>query len=48
MYEKKGILVNSYNNLGEYGKCLRVSTGEKEYMQRFISALVDLDKADTE
>ena len=44
MYEKKKILVKSYNNLGEYGKCLRVSTGEKEYMQRFIDALIDLDK----
>ena len=44
MYEKKMILVKSYNNLGEYGKCLRVSTGEKEYMQRFIDALIDLDK----
>jgi len=44
MYDKKRILVKSYNNLGNYGKCLRVSTGEKEYMQRFIDALIDLDK----
>lgn len=44
MHEKKKILVKSYNNLGEYGKCLRVSTGEKEYMQRFIDALIDIDK----
>lgn len=44
MYEKKKILVKAYNNLGEYGKCLRVSTGERQYMQRFIDALIELDR----
>lgn len=44
MHEKKKILVKTYNNLGKYGKCLRVSTGEREYMKRFIDALIDIDK----
>ena len=46
MYDKKKILVKSYNNLGEYGKCLRVSTGEREYMKRFIDALIDIDRVE--
>ncbi len=44
MYEKKKILVKSYTNLGLYGKCLRVSTGEKQYMQQFVDALLDVDR----
>lgn len=44
MYERKKILVKTYNNLGRYGSCLRVSTGEKEYMERFVDALIDIDK----
>ena len=41
---KKRILIKSYNGIGVLGKCLRVSTGEKEIMQKFLSAMDELDK----
>lgn len=41
---EKRILIKSYNGIGVWGKCLRVSTGEKEIMQKFLSAMDDLDK----
>lgn len=44
MKEEKKILIKSYPNVGEFGKCLRVSIGEKKYMEQFWNALVDLDK----
>lgn len=44
MKEEKKILIKAYPNVGEFGNCLRVSIGEKKYMEVFISALVDLDK----
>lgn len=44
MKEEKGILIKSYPNVGEFGTCLRVSIGEKEYMQRLLKALFQLDK----
>lgn len=44
MKEEKQILIKSYTGIGKLGKCLRVSTGEKEYMQRFLDALFELDK----
>ena len=44
MKEEKGILIKSYPGVGEFGTCLRVSIGEKEYMQRFLEALFELDK----
>lgn len=44
MKEKKMILIKSYPNVGEFGTCLRVSIGEKKYMQQFIEALIELDK----
>ena len=42
-YEKK-ILIKTYPNVGEFGDCLRVTIGEKRFMEMFISALVELDK----
>lgn len=44
MKQEKKILIKVYPDVGELGNCLRVSIGEKQYMQRFIEALVELDK----
>jgi len=44
MKTEKEILIKSYPNIGEFGTCLRVTIGEKKYMERFIEALFDLDK----
>ena len=43
MKEEKKILIKSYPNVGSFGTCLRVSIGEKKYMQQFCEALFDLD-----
>ena len=40
---EKSILVKVYSGIGKYGKCLRVTTGGKEYMQQLITALDELD-----
>ena len=44
MKAEKKILIKSYPNVGEFGTCLRVSIGEKECMERFVKALMELDK----
>ena len=44
MKAEKKILIKTYPNVGEFGNCLRVSIGEKKYMEQFVSALVELDK----
>ena len=44
MKEEKKILIKSYSNVGRYGNCLRVSIGEKKYMQIFTDALEELDR----
>lgn len=44
MKEEKKILIKSYSGIGTLGKALRVTTGEKKYMQIFLSALLELDK----
>ena len=44
MKEEKRILIKSYPNVGNFGTCLRVSIGEKKYMEEFFSALLELDK----
>lgn len=44
MKTEKKILIKSYPNVGEFGTCLRVSIGEKKYMEVFWNALVELDK----
>lgn len=44
MKEEKKILIKSYPQVGEFGTCLRVSIGEKKYMEIFMNALRELDK----
>ena len=44
MKAEKKILIKTYPNVGRFGNCLRVSIGEKVYMQRFVDALIELDK----
>lgn len=44
MKEEKKILIKAYPDIGEFGDCLRVTVGEKEYMQEFLGALFDLDR----
>lgn len=44
MKDEKKILIKSYPGVGEFGTCLRVSIGEKQYMQSFMEALLELDK----
>ena len=43
MKRDKKILIKTYPNVGSFGNCLRVSIGEKSYMQRFMEALLELD-----
>lgn len=44
MKVEKKILIKSYPDMGNFGTCLRVSIGEKQYMQQFWNALIELDK----
>lgn len=44
MKKEKKILIKTYSNVGEFEDCLRVSIGEKKYMEIFINALLELDK----
>lgn len=44
MKAEKNILIKSYPNVGDFGTCLRVSIGEKTYMEMFMQALLELDK----
>ena len=44
MKEEKKILIKEYPNVGKFGNCLRVSIGEKKYMQQFMDALIDIDR----
>lgn len=44
MKSEKKILIKQYPNVGEFGNCLRVSIGAKEYMEPFVKALLELDK----
>ena len=43
MKDEKRILIKVYDGIGDLGKCLRVTTGEKEYMEEFITALLSID-----
>ena len=47
MKREKRILIKSYPNVGELGDCLRVSIGEKQYMNQFMKALIELDASKT-
>ncbi len=44
MKEEKQILIKSYDNVGKFGCCLRVSIGEQQYMEKFVQALLQLDR----
>ena len=44
MKNERKILIKVYPNVGEFGNCLRVTIGEKKYMEQFINALLELDK----
>lgn len=44
MKAEKKILIKSYPNVGDFGTCLRVSIGEKMYMELFMQALLELDQ----
>lgn len=44
MRSEKRILIKSYPNVGKFGNCLRVSIGERKYMERFMKALLELDR----
>ena len=44
MKTEKGILIKSYAGVGKFGTCLRVTIGEKKYMQQFSEALFELDQ----
>lgn len=44
MKKEKGILIKSYANVGRFGTCLRVTIGERKFMQQFCTALFGLDK----
>lgn len=43
MKNEKRILIKSYKGIGCLGKCLRVSTGPQEVMEKFVNALTELD-----
>ncbi len=47
MKEKHKILIKSYDGIGKLGKCLRITIGEKQYMERFITALEEEDGRDS-
>ena len=47
MKAEKKILIKSYPNVGDFGTCLRVSIGERKYMEQFVDALLDIDKIPT-
>ncbi len=44
MKKEKQILIKAYSGVGNLGDCLRVTIGEKTFMQTFMNALVELDK----
>jgi len=44
MKREKKILIKMYPGVGELGDCLRASIGERQYMRRFIEALLEIDR----
>ena len=44
MKDEKKILIKVYPNVGDFGNCLRVSIGERKYMETFMQALLELDQ----
>lgn len=43
MKGEKGILIKEYDGIGAFGNCLRVTTGPKASMSRFVQALFEID-----
>jgi histidinol-phosphate aminotransferase len=44
MKTEKKILIKSYENVGQFGTCLRVSIGERKFMEKFMDALLEMDR----
>lgn len=44
MKAEKKILIKTYPDVGKFGNCLRVSIGEKKYMEQFTEALIEIDQ----
>lgn len=44
MKKEMKILIKEYPNIGEFGNCLRVSIGEKQYMEQFMDSLLKIDR----
>lgn len=44
MKTEKKILIKAYAGVGKFGDCLRVTIGEKKYMEQFTAALEQLDR----
>lgn len=44
MKAEKNILIKMYPNIGCFGDCLRVTIGNRNYMQLFFDALLEIDK----
>lgn len=43
MKTEKKILIKTYSGVGEFGDCLRVTIGDRKYMEQFTEALTELD-----
>ena len=41
---EKKILIKAYSAVGDFGDCLRITIGEKQYMKVFAEALFQLDQ----
>ena len=44
MKAEKGILIKTYHGVGALGECLRVTTAEKQFMERFLEGLLEIDR----
>ena len=44
MRDDAGILVKSYHGVGRLGACMRLTTAERRFMERFVEALDELDR----
>ena len=44
MKTEKRILIKSYENIGKFGTCLRVTIGEEVFMRQFMDALIEIDR----
>ena len=44
MKSEKKILIKVYQGVGELGDCLRVTIGERRFMEQFMDALLSIDQ----